>query len=170
VPIGRSAFPGGGLCRTNPIRRATPGGTRPAGQGATGACPPSQEPTMRNEANSLRGRGRPLSRPKGPGDATRHWGDCAKRSQFPAAPGGARPRGRGCRMNKANSRHCRAGRSPGDEGRGARVQNEANLARPHRVATDEECETNRTCPAGPGAPFSPLLPFRALTLMGFGIA
>ena len=33
--------------------------------------------------------------------------DCAKRTQFPAAPGVARPGGRGCRTNKANSRQAR---------------------------------------------------------------
>jgi hypothetical protein len=54
---------------------------------------------------------------------------CAKRSQFPARPGGTGPQGRGAGAivrNEANFRRRRVGRGLGDGERRAKAQNEPN--------------------------------------------
>ncbi len=81
---GQTSAGGGRLCKTNPICSH--------GKGSVGQAPPYRW-TLLRQTNPIR--------PAPPSGAT-----CAKRTQFPAAPGGPWPRG---------------------VGRGANVQNEANF-------------------------------------------
>jgi hypothetical protein len=92
---------------------ATPDGTGSAGRGATRPRSPcgsqSCETNPISEPRPAGRRGQLYKQTQFPplcrsGDRPSQGADCAKRTQFPPVPGGARPGGRGCRTNKANSR------------------------------------------------------------------
>jgi hypothetical protein len=104
-------------CETKPIRQGQSCETKPI-PGPVGRRPGDGErgAIVRNKAN-FTGRPEP-QRMK-----------CAKRTQFPAVPGGQGRRGGGggpIAQNEANFRQGRVGRSLGEVGRGTNAQNEPN--------------------------------------------